>query len=1345
MARKAGSRSKPRGGGLAAPRNRLRQTERRLREALKERERELAEQKAILEAALEKVDRGIAERHAHEQALRSQSALTQAIIEQIPGAVFVKDPEGRFTLANRGWSTMSGVPAEQAIARTVHELYPAQTAQRFAAEDEKLLAQGAAAAPIEVVHEGPREGQFRIVRKAVLSGDDGSVRGLVCTSTDISELKRVESELAHQAKFTNDVFDSLPLALSMRDGDGKYLFVNRTWEKYFDAARAEVVGATLHQRLSREEADKVLALDRAVLGRGAEAPLELSEFSHRGRHYLQTRTVMIDAQGKVRGVLIASLDVTEKHQIEQTLAEERERLRDQIVLTRSLIDENPSAMYLKDREGRYVTVNDSWLEMVGVTRERAIGRNVLELFPEKESERYHAEDMRLLAQGEGSSEVESLRTGPDGKPQWVIVRKAVLRRADGKVIGLIGANTDITRLKQFEAQLADRAKFISELVDALPVSIALRDTECRFVQVNRTWERYFELRREDALGRRFIELPGWNDNAELAEVAKDAEQIDREVIARGPGGEPLQLEVERLGRSYVNSRQVFTDTAGRTAGVIATALETTERRAMEEALRNQVKFINDLFDSVPLSLAMRDPQGRFLFVNRMWETHTGTKRDEVLGTLVHDCLPREEADAILAGDRAALERCPDAPIELHEFVFRGRHLMQTRTVMRDAQGKLLGVLVASLDTTERRAMEQALALEQQRLDLVVRAAKVGTLDWDGRTRTTYLSPRLKEILGYAPDTEISGWPDTFKSIVHPEDSERVHKAFREYILGTGPQGKTERQPPMEYRVRRADGSYVWVEAQGVAVRDAKGFATRFIATYTDITERRAQEEALRQSVRLREEVERMSRHDLKTPLNSVIAMSRMVRDGGHVTPEDAELLGTIERAGYRILNMVNLSLDLFRMETGTYQFQPQAVDLAAVARRVSADLESQAASKSIDVRVRANGVSAATQEVLARGDELLCYSMFANLVKNAIEASPAGGTVSISLKRDNGSVVAEVHNPGEVPEAMRGRFFRKYATTGKSAGLGLGTYSAQLMARVQEGDLSLASYTAEGTTLVARMKPADASLPRAVESRAAAIAGAAAGAALPPSKVLVVDDDEFNRLVLRRYLPAPPLSVVFAVNGRAALEAAGREWPDVVLLDLEMPVMDGYEAARRLREMERSQGLKRCLIVAISSNDEEPIVQRALAAGCDQYVVKPAPRQVLWSLLAGSGVPVARAREPAEVRETDEVTVEEDLRHAIPEFLRSRRALLEDMPKALAAGDRALAKRLAHRLAGSFALYGFVWAAAQARAIEADAPDGDPVELARRAAALLAHLDHAAIRYSRGPGAALQPSHIRPD
>src|SRR5258706_6746647 len=351
------------------------------------------------------------------------------------------------------------------------------------------------------------------------------------------ERRRREQSALTQANFTSDVFDSLPLALAMRDGDGKYLFVNRTWERSFGARREDVVGTTLHQRLTRKEADDVLSLDRAALARGPGAPLELSEFSLRGRHYLQTRTVMVDSQGTVRGVMTASLDVSEKFEIEQALVQERERLRDQVVLTSALIDENPNAMYLKDTQGRYVTVNDAWLAMVGVTREHAIGHNVLELFPEEESKRYHAEDMRLLAQGEGSSEVESLRTGPDGKPQWVIIRTAVLRRAGGEVIGLIGTNTDITRLKRIEAELSNQAKFTSDLLEALPISVALRDTEGRFLMVNRGWENYFSLQRAEVLGKRFAELPGW-EHPELAAAGQMGAQLDREVLAGGPGGAP---------------------------------------------------------------------------------------------------------------------------------------------------------------------------------------------------------------------------------------------------------------------------------------------------------------------------------------------------------------------------------------------------------------------------------------------------------------------------------------------------------------------------------------------------------------------------------------------------------------------------------------------------------------------------------------------------------------------------------------------------------------------------------------------------------------------------------------
>jgi PAS domain S-box-containing protein len=745
-----------------------------------------------------------------------------------------------------------------------------------------------------------------------------------------------------------------------------------------------------------------------------------------------------------------------------------------------------------------------------------------------------------------------------------------------------------------------------------------------------------------------------------------------------------------------------------------------------EALRDQLKLTRDLLDAVPVAMAMRDTGGRYLFVNSTWEKYFGAKREQVVGTRIQERLPGGEAERALALDREALGRGPGSSFKVEDFERGGRLYSQTRTVVTDPRGGVLGVVIASHDTTERNAMEHALRRERERLDLLVHSTKAGFSDWNAAIDTVVYSERFKEMLGHPPRADTSDWPGIF-DMMHPDDREPMRGKLRAMLRRRKRPGLQPPGEPLQFRLQQAGGGYIWVRAESIVQVDDTGRVRRLITSFQDITRFREQEEALRANVRLREDVERMSRHDLKTPLSTVIAMSRLLRENSTQAPEDAELIDTIERAGYRILNMVNLSLDMFRMENGTYQFNPQPVDVAEVVRKVAADLESQAASKNIDVRVRANNASAASNPMMAQADELLCYSMFANLVKNAIEAAPEGGAVTVLLTKEGDAVVVDIHNRGAVPEALRGRFFQKYATAGKTAGLGLGAYSAHLMARVQHGELKLRSSEAEGTTLTARLNAAEGLQARApADGATKAEALALARGALPALHVLVVDDDEFNRLVLRRYLPTPPLTIAIAVNGRAALEAAERQWPDVVLLDLEMPVMDGYTAAVKLREAERAGERKRCKIVAISSNDDPAIMERALAAGCDDYLVKPAPRETLWRLLAGMPFEDAPRVEAAH---SDPVLVDAELRDSLPAFLESRRQALDEMPLALTAGDRARFKRLAHRLAGSLPLYGLLWGSEQCYRLEAEALAGDAVELRARAVAVRAWLDAVAIEF----------------
>lgn len=649
-------------------------------------------------------------------------------------------------------------------------------------------------------------------------------------------------------------------------------------------------------------------------------------------------------------------------------------------------------------------------------------------------------------------------------------------------------------------------------------------------------------------------------------------------------------------------------------------------------------------------------------------------------------------------------------------------------------------LARALNAEELRALEQ-----QVRGDLLVRTTQAGIFDWDTTRDRRGYSHRLREMLGEPPEVREDDGP-MFHAFVHPEDREAVVEQFEQGLAGRGTASGEVRHPPSEYRLLRADGSAVWVLAEAISLTGSDGATLRFICSFLDISARRAMEEGLKASrdqvaeqakllraqnaqlerdARLREDVERMSRHDLKTPLNGLIGAVRLLREEAQVPPDAGELLEIAERAGYRMLEMVNLSLDLFRMEQGSYDFRPQALDLAAVVQRVLVDTRSLAGGARVEITFDHGGRA---WPVLA--EELLCYSIVANLVKNAVEATPPGGRVAIGFL-PGAQVRLRIHNPGDLaPEVALG-FFDKYFSGGKSGGSGLGTYSARLMARVQQGDLALETGPGRGVALVLSLQPG-AQLP---EPERAAPAGAQMPSApVPPARfqpvagrVLLVDDDEYNRLVIQRYLSAPSLEVETAVHGRAALEAVQRRWPDVVLIDMEMPVMDGLEAARRIRAHQEAHALEACTIVMMSSNDDAQAERRALEAGADHFQPKPVARELLLGMLAAL-LPAAQLQPaPAAPAQGDSesatVLVDAALLDDVPYFLDSRRELLQAMREALGARDHATLNMLAHRCGGGLATWGFAWAAARCRELEqAAGAQAEPARLARQLDALERHL-----------------------
>lgn len=226
-----------------------------------------------------------------------------------------------------------------------------------------------------------------------------------------------------------------------------------------------------------------------------------------------------------------------------------------------------------------------------------------------------------------------------------------------------------------------------------------------------------------------------------------------------------------------------------------------------------------------------------------------------------------------------------------------------------------------------------------------------------------------------------------------------------------------------------------------------------------------------ESERQREDIEHIMRHDLKSHLNAIINVPEILLEECEFNDSQRELVNMIIESGCSMLEMIDRSLDFLKMERGTYEFRPEPVNLLSVMRWVLVEVSSRTTAKNLQVNLQLdNQPPGEGQAVMAMAETLFCNSMFSNLIKNAVEASPSNDVINIGFI--TGAVVTiSIDNGGEVPIEIREHFFDKFVTSGKSSGTGLGTYSARLIALTQKGTIDLDT-TVAGRTCIRVTIPA---------------------------------------------------------------------------------------------------------------------------------------------------------------------------------------------------------------------------------------------------------------------------------
>ncbi|MBF0530114.1 MAG: response regulator [Deltaproteobacteria bacterium] len=379
-----------------------------------------------------------------------------------------------------------------------------------------------------------------------------------------------------------------------------------------------------------------------------------------------------------------------------------------------------------------------------------------------------------------------------------------------------------------------------------------------------------------------------------------------------------------------------------------------------------------------------------------------------------------------------------------------------------------------------------------------------------------------------------------------------------------------------------------------------------------------QNEILKENIALREDVERITRHDIKTPINAMINVPQLLIDEGNLTPDQIEMLKMLEESSYRILDYINNSLDLYKMETKQYKLNPVPVDVLKILKQIHGETREIIRRNNLRLSILIDGAPVSNNDqFVITGEEMLCYSMLANLIKNAVEASPKGEQVIISLKRAAMPVIT-INNQGSIPPKVRDRFFEKYATSGKKDGTGLGTYSAKLIAESLGGKIKADSSEDTGVTVTVVLPGHQFEAPVPTRDIVAkpsfpVVSWKVQEAGLQPElkglKVLIVDDYSSMRRTTAAILKQMGLTnIIEASDGKNALRYLETENISILISDWNMPNMSGLELLKFVRSKPSLNDMKFIMITGESTQDH---LMEAAKLKINDYIIKPFSADVL--------------------------------------------------------------------------------------------------------------------------------------
>ncbi len=938
-------------------------------------------------------------------------------------------------------------------------------------------------------------------------------------------------------------------------------------------------------------------------------------------------------------------------------------------MARAVFDHSADFCCVVTRAGTILSANKQFGKLLAVAPSKLAGKSILDYLDEEDWPRAKTV-LTDIAEFKQNIEFETLMKR-SGDARWI----AWAGSSDPRLGQIYLAGRDVTFRRVATDELFESEGRYRMVVDNAKEIIFRRDAKGCWLFLNPAWEDLTGFRVESTIGKHFIDFVHPDDVTRRITydqtLVKNRIQVGRQEV-RCLCADGSYKWVEATYRLHYDLEGNVIDTVG-------ALMDITDRVAADEALKSERDFTEAIVETVSALIAVFDLDGHVVRFNRACEKTTGYSYDEVKGRPFWEIFRTDgEADSTKA---IFFSLCAGQFPGSHESYWSTksgvkRLIQWATTCLMNPDGTVRYVIGTGADITEHRTAEQAIRKSEAGLAEAQMLAKIGSWDYDLASRVVSWSTETFRLFGLEPS---SSPPSTeeYQKYLHPDDLPVVLDCL----------AKTERtgEPyEIDQRVILPDGSMRYIAAKGTGVADEFGKIVKISGTLQDITERKLVEqelvearEAALESARLKSEFLANMSHEIRTPMNGVIGMAELL-SSTDLNEEQQSFATTIQESAESLLNILNDILDFSKIEAGKMQLEDEPFALSTLTSDLELFFAPIAARKNVEFVAKIADQTAAAYY----GDRLRLRQIISNLLGNAFKFTTTG-SVRLTVAPSKEGIRIEVTDTGiGIPENRLSTIFESFtqadgSTTRRYGGTGLGLAIVRQLSELMGGDIGVTSELGAGSTFWVELP-----LRPAAQAPAQKVHINLNRRLNHPMKILLAEDNEVNRKVAMKNLLRFGATTEVATTGVQALEMALANRYDLIIMDVQMPEMDGLEAVRRLREAEATRGT-RTRVIAMTAHAMQGDRERCLEAGMDDYMSKPIQADRLWEALEeGQAEASEKVFDFAHLEDLSGGDTEFE-QEIVETFLAQAPEMVVELQSAVEGNVREVALRVAHTLKGS--------------------------------------------------------------